>query len=178
MQFELKQYNDAIRLVHLTTEDRIDSIKNHGLLASEYGDLPVGDNDGAGIYAIKFQEDAVKSLRQQYFSFFDERIFAVCFDYYGPYYECEGPDSEEFDEDFSDKFDENDHKGFIVIPWHNNESRLRIDSKDFITVVPVEDLFKTINKPSLDNQIQSASSRATRSQSVSSMKAKEPEPEF
>ena len=156
VQYVLKQHNDTIRLVHLTTEDRIESIKKNGLLPSEYGDLSVGDNDGAGIYAIRSQVDAVKTLVKDHFSFCDETIFAVCFDYSGPYYECVDVILEEDDDELENPLN---HKGYIVIPLRGYNANLRIDPEKFIAVVPVSNLFQRIKRPSLESQIQSVSSQ-------------------
>ena len=89
MYFNLVRYSGYIRLLHLTSMDRLNNILEQGLFASEYGDLPVGNNDGAGIYAIRPDKKTAVVLAQQLFPGYDNNeVYGISFDYNGEYYEC------------------------------------------------------------------------------------------
>ena len=44
---------DEVELVHVTTEDRLGSILETGIRPSAFGDMAVGEDDGAGVYAVR-----------------------------------------------------------------------------------------------------------------------------
>lgn len=62
MEPVLQKQTGPVELLHITTGDRLDSIMQKGILASEYGDLSVDDNDGAGIYAIRNETKILRDL--------------------------------------------------------------------------------------------------------------------
>lgn len=44
---------EEVELVHVTTEDRLGSILETGIRPSAFGDMAVGEDDGAGVYAVR-----------------------------------------------------------------------------------------------------------------------------
>ena len=101
---------EPVILYHVTSESCIRGIKENGILASSYGDLPVGDNDGYGVYAFcskdKAKEYAVNCID-------DEPQHVVTFLHYGEWYQCiDEMLTEEEIEEGQEKY----HIGYVVIP--------------------------------------------------------------
>ena len=48
----LEVHHEQEVLYHLTTKDRVKSIKDSGLIPSMFGDMDVDGNDGQGVYAV------------------------------------------------------------------------------------------------------------------------------
>ena len=90
MEPVLQKQTGPVELLHITTGDRLDSIMQKGILASEYGDLSVDDNDGAGIYAIRNETKILRDLINDYFFVEREDLFLIRFLYNGDFYECVG----------------------------------------------------------------------------------------
>ena len=121
MDKQLKKHTGPAHLVHITTSDRIDNILQKGILASEYGDLPIDGNDGAGIYAIRNDSAAIQTLIANHF-FCEDDLYAIHFLHAGEFYECV---DEIFSDEEMDNMDDEDidrigsHVGYIVIPGVN-----------------------------------------------------------
>ena len=82
---------DEVELVHVTTEDSLGSILETGIRPSAFGDMAVGEDDGAGVYAVR--NDA--RLIQKVLDYVVDTetlgyVYAVKFRYKGRYREC-GP---------------------------------------------------------------------------------------
>lgn len=137
MQYILEKRSGPSSLVHITTEDRLESIQRFGILPSVYGDMAVDGNDGAGIYAVYPDADAVKNVLRNFVGTSDA-IIAIQFHYDGLFYECVDSiaDEEEDGEDF--------HKGFLVIPHFDLKDRLQIPADAFEVILPVEAYLKNI----------------------------------
>lgn len=111
----MKKRTGPIELVHITSADRILSIQKEGIFASEYGDLSV-NNDGAGVYAIRNDDEMIQKVVQNHFFLEKEALYGICFQHVGEYYECV---DEIFDEEDYEEYGEPMHKGNIVIPGEN-----------------------------------------------------------
>ena len=80
---------EEVELVHVTTEDRLGSILETGIRPSAFGDMAVGEDDGAGVYAVR--NDA--RLIQKVLDYVVDTetlgyVYAVKFRYKGRYREC------------------------------------------------------------------------------------------
>ena len=156
MELELRSCNGPVRLLHITSEDRIDSILKYGLLPSRYGDMSVGENDGAGIYAIRPLKDQITSVMDDLF-FYGHDLFGVCFDYYGTYYECTNV---VFTEEDYEEYGAPHQNGYIVIPAIDTNPNPSIAPKDFVSVAPIQVFLRANNYPSLDTRLEQAALRA------------------
>lgn len=118
----LKKRTDNVELVHITTVNRLDSIRKNGILASEYGDLEIENNDGAGVYAIRNDKEMIEKVIHNHF-FGEEDLAIIHFHYEGEFYECV---EEHFTEDDYEEYGDPIHEGYIVIPKteHNHFDRI------------------------------------------------------
>lgn len=175
MEPVLQKQTGPVELLHITTGDRLDSIMQKGILASEYGDLSVDDNDGAGIYAIRNETKILRDLINDYFFVEREDLFLIRFLYNGDFYECVGENLTEEDiEEMSDNEDSRlSRLGYIVIPGQTSF----INPKHFISVERVtEAIFsQEQEKDSLASQIQQAKSKGTNHLKFCNGPAKSPE---
>lgn len=53
---------DEVELVHVTTEDRLGSILETGIRPSAFGDMAVGEDDGAGVYAVRNDARLIQNI--------------------------------------------------------------------------------------------------------------------
>lgn len=109
----LEKHTEEITLIHITTESSVNSIRENGITASEYGDLEVNGNDGFGVYAIRSLE-AHKDLIQE-LSLNQEQLYAVEFKPCGDWYEC--IDETEPEDDIEDDSFVPYHIGYVVCPY-------------------------------------------------------------
>lgn len=113
---------DEVDLVHLTTEDRLGSILETGIRPSAYGDMAVGEDDGAGVYAVRNDSRLIRKVLDEVVDTETlGHVYAVKFRYKGRYMEC------------VDSVEESPQGGYILIP--KSECPFGIPAKDIISYI-------------------------------------------
>lgn len=117
---------EEVELVHVTTEDRLGSILETGIRPSAFGDMAVGEDDGAGVYAVRNDARLIQKVLDDVVD--TETlgpVYAVKFRYKGRYMEC------------VDSVEKSLQGGYILIP--KAECPSGIPAKDitsYIRLVP------------------------------------------
>ena len=111
---------EEVELVHVTTEDRLGSILETGIRPSAYGDMAVGEDDGAGVYAVRNDARLVQKVLENVVDTETlGHVYAVKFRYKGRYVEC------------VDSVEHSSQGGYILIP--KGECPSGIPAKDIIS---------------------------------------------
>lgn len=113
---------DEVELVHVTTEDRLGSILDTGIRPSAYGDMAVGEDDGAGVYAVRNDARLIQKVLEDVVDTETlGHVYAVEFRYKGRYVEC------------VDSVEHSSQGGYILIP--KSECPSGIPAKDIISYI-------------------------------------------
>lgn len=105
----MRECCEPVVLIHVTTGDRVESIRAHGLKTSEFGDIDIIGNDGAGLYAMLPDYASARQLASDLVP--GEPAYAVIFRYEQTHFICDGVterDEEDSPPDYC--------KGYVVIP--------------------------------------------------------------
>lgn len=113
---------DETELIHVTTEDRLGSILDNGIRPSAYGDMAVGEDDGAGVYAVRNNARLIQKVLDNVVDTETlGHVYAVKFRYKGRYMEC------------VDSVEHSFQGGYILIP--KSECPSGIPAKDIICYI-------------------------------------------
>lgn len=113
---------EEVELVHVTTEDRLGSILETGIRPSAYGDMAVGEDDGAGVYAVRNDARLIQKVLEDVVDTETlGHVYAVEFRYKGRYVEC------------VDSVEHSSQGGYILIP--KSVCPFGIPAKDIISYI-------------------------------------------
>lgn len=111
-----------VELVHVTMKDRLGSILDNGIRPSAYGDMAVGEDDGAGVYAVRNDARLIRKVMDDVVDTETlGHVYAVKFRYKGRYMECVDP------------VEHSSQGGYIRIP--KSECPFGIPAKNIISYI-------------------------------------------
>ena len=138
--YKMRKSSGPAVLLHITTEDRIESIRATGLKASDFGDIDVVRNDGAGLYAVLPQRSVADPLVCDLFC--GEEVYGILFEHEGDYFICDGVENTDWNDDRgdSDGSDSSFSSGYVVIPASGGS--VVVPPEKILDIRPYDSLFE------------------------------------